>query len=296
MKKAAEKEVETYRKIMKQVDKEDSEGAQYIITLVGTETFIHKGHLCMVFELLKCDLRTALQKYGQGRGLPLQTVSQYSRQIFLALRALRRLKIIHGDLKPDNVLMSMNKTEVQLCDFGSAMEVGEEVNTAYVQPRYYRAPEIIVGNAYDTQIDLWSAGVTLYELTTGKLLFTGKTNNGMLKQMLEVCGEMKQKMATSGNFSSKHFTSAGAFVFKDPESITGQDEVCPMKQFAKPSRPIFKDVERILKDPPPNADAKTQERLYPRVADLVSKCVCLDPAERFTPDLALKHDFYRKDK
>merc|ERR1719188_2545282 len=127
----------------------------------------------------------------------------------MALRLLRQLKVIHGDLKPDNVLMSMSKTEIKVCDFGSAMEVHDAVRTAYLQPRYYRAPEVMIGNEYNTQIDLWSAGVTLFELCTGKILFTGKSNNMMLQQILEVSGVIPHKMATSGNYWSKHFSAAG---------------------------------------------------------------------------------------
>eukprot|EP00438_Fugacium_kawagutii_P004634 Skav229025 [mRNA] locus=scaffold127:608401:615967:- [translate_table: standard] len=184
MRKAAEKEVETYRRLAKLAAKEDQEGAQYIM-LSPPETFEHQGHLCLVFELLKCDLRTALSKYGQGRGLPLQTVAQYARRSTGSL-------LIHPcepemlNLVQTEVLMTLSKTEIKLCDFGSAMDVGEAVKTAYLQPRFYRAPEVILGTGhlgtvldsltmYDTQIDLWSAGVTLFELASGKILFTGKT-------------------------------------------------------------------------------------------------------------------------
>merc|ERR1712176_1095688 len=176
-----------YKRLKEKAPREDQEAAQYIMFLSSPDTFIHHGHLAMVFELQKCDLRTALQRYGQGRGLPLQTVAQYSRQIFMALRLLRQLKIIHGDLKPDNLLMSMDKTEIRIIDFGSAFDVTEQVHTAYVQPRYYRAPEIMLGLEYDTQIDVWSAGASIYELATGKILFNGNTNNAMLKQMLDAC-------------------------------------------------------------------------------------------------------------
>eukprot|EP00439_Symbiodinium_sp_Y106_P026694 s1185_g3.t1 len=229
MRKAAEKEVETYRKLAK----EDHEGAQYIMLLAPPETFEHQGHLCLVFDLLKCDLRTALTKrlgstsrrYGQGKGLPLQTVAQYARQLFLALRCLRKVKLIHGrdpsDLKPDNVLITLSKTEIKLCDFGSAMDVGEAVKTPYLQPRYYRAPEVILGIGYDTQIDLWSVGVTLFELSSGKILFTGKSNNSMVRQMLEVSGAFPKRLATKGEFHAKHFNSEGEFLLHDPTSITG---------------------------------------------------------------------------
>ncbi|CAJ1372809.1 unnamed protein product [Effrenium voratum] len=296
MRKAAEKEVETYRRLAKLAAKEDAEGAQYIMLLSPPETFEHQGHLCLVFDLLKCDLRTALSKYGQGKGLPLQTVAQYARQIFLALRCLRKIKLIHGDLKPDNVLMTLSKTEIKLCDFGSAMDVGEAVKTAYLQPRFYRAPEVILGTGYDTQIDLWSLGVTLFELASGKILFTGKTNNSMIRQMLEVSGAFSKKMATSGEFSAKHFNSEGEFLLKDPDSITGIRDVFPMKKYEKPRQPVSGMLEQIFKNPPPNSDPKTQERLMPRLADLVSKLLRVEPADRFTPELALAHPFFQKDK
>merc|ERR1712232_1249878 len=103
---------------------------------------------------MKCDLRTALVKYGKGRGFPLlPTVRNLGKNIFLALRALRHAKLCHCDIKPENILLSLDTTSVKLADFGSAIYVDERVRTAYVQPRYYRAPEIILGQTYDMQID-----------------------------------------------------------------------------------------------------------------------------------------------
>lgn len=296
MQKAAKKEVELYRRLAEQAPKEDAEAALFIMTLSGPETFTHHKHLAMIFSLEKCDLRTALQKYGQGRGLPLQTVAQYVRQIFLVLRLLRKLKIIHGDLKPDNILMSLSKTEVKVCDFGSALEVSEEVKTAYMQPRYYRAPEIMLGIPYDTQIDLWSAAVTCYELGTGKILFMGRTNNGMLRAILDVCGQFPRSLIKDGLYASKHFNDRGDLIHKNPDTMTGEPEVLKMKDYVKPPKPIHGLVEKVLKEPPPNADNKTQERLLPRLVDLVTKCLRIDQGERFTPEQALAHNFFKKDK
>merc|ERR1711957_1087489 len=103
--------------------------------------------------------------------------------MFCALRALRALKVMHCDLKPDNILMSQDKTSVKVTDFGSATDVSDQICTAYVQPRYYRAPEVMLGIRYDTQVDVWSMGTTVFELATGQMLFKGNTNNAMLKQI-----------------------------------------------------------------------------------------------------------------
>merc|ERR1712139_508019 len=122
--------------------------------------------------------------------------------------------------------MSLDKTVVKIIDFGSAMQVSEHIgNTAYVQPRYYRAPEVMLGIPYDTQVDVWSLGCALFELATAKMLFTGASNNAMIKQMLEICGMFPAKMCSSGTFSGKHFNSSGDFLHRDPGGNGGKDEV-----------------------------------------------------------------------
>jgi len=295
MRKAAEKEVEMYKRLQKDGPREDAEGSRFLINLAGVSTFEHAGHLCFVFELLKCDMRAALQRYGQGGGLPLPSVAQYTRQILLGLRVLRKLKVIHADLKPDNLLMTISKAEVQLCDFGSAMDATEQVKTAYAQPRYYRAPEIILGTAYDTQIDVWSAGATIFELATGRILFTGRTNNQMLKQMLDVCGGFPKKMTSEGDFARKHFNSEQNFLNKDPDSITGVETVAVTPE-TKPGRPITSLLQAMLSAPTAGYDAPTHERWVGQLAELVSKCLQLDPSERIEPAQALELPFFKKEK
>merc|ERR1712037_1079437 len=103
---------------------------------------------------------------------------------------------------------SLDKESVKLSDFGSAMFVSERMKTPeYMQPRFYRAPEVILGQSYGTQIDVWSAGATIFELATDQTLFKGATNNGMVYEMLRVCGGFPKAYATSGEFAKKHFNS-----------------------------------------------------------------------------------------
>lgn len=80
--------------------------------------------------------------------------------MFAGLRCMHRMQIIHADLKPDNILLSENKMDVKIADFGTAVPVQHKHRSADVQPRYYRAPEVILGQDYDCSIDMWSAGCT----------------------------------------------------------------------------------------------------------------------------------------
>jgi serine/threonine-protein kinase PRP4 len=66
-------------------------------------------------------------------------------QIFLALSHLRKHKIIHADIKPDNILISKDTKTLKICDFGTAFPVEENSLVEYLVSRFYRAPEIIIG-------------------------------------------------------------------------------------------------------------------------------------------------------
>jgi len=289
MRRAADKEVEMYKRLEKN-SAEDAEGFKHVIILSDLQTFEHSGHLSLVFDLLKCDMRFALQKYGMGGGLPLPTLQQYVRQIMLGLRALRAAKVIHADLKPDNILMTLNKAEIKICDFGSAMDASEQVKTAYLQPRYYRAPEIMLGVPYDMGIDMWSAGTTTYELATGKILFTGKTNNQMMNKMISVVGKFPERMWKVGEFARKHFNDNGDFMSKDPDSITGLPDVV---QLSKPTRTVLNLLQAELKHPNAGVERKDHEKWVVQLAELVSNCCRLDPQERMKPGEALELQFFK---
>ena len=77
--------------------------------------------------------------------------------------------------------------------------------TPYLVSRFYRAPEVILGLPYDYAMDMWSVGCVLFELFTGKIAFPGKSNNEMLKLMMDLKGPFPKKMLKRGAFVDKHF-------------------------------------------------------------------------------------------
>lgn len=77
-----------------------------------------------------------------------------------------------------------------MCDFGSAKYLsGKEANTTYICSRFYRAPELLLGNEkYDTAVDVWSVGCVIAEMFLGEPFFHGKNTEEQLNKIAEVIG------------------------------------------------------------------------------------------------------------
>ena len=91
---------------------------------------------------------------------------------------LKQLGLIHADLKPENIMMvdpQRHPYRVKVIDFGSASHVSKAVPSTYLQSRYYRAPEIILGLPFNERIDMWSLGCVAAELFLGWPLYPGGT-------------------------------------------------------------------------------------------------------------------------
>lgn len=105
-----------------------------------------------------------------------------------ALKFLKENEIIHCDLKPENILLKdPTKSGIKIIDFGSSCFEDERVYT-YIQSRFYRAPEIILGIPYTTAIDMWSFGCIMAEFCLGYPIFPGEDETEQLSMIMEICG------------------------------------------------------------------------------------------------------------
>ena len=96
------------------------------------------------------------------------------------------MEIIHCDLKPENILLKEeNKSGIKIIDFGSSTFIDEKVYT-YIQSRFYRAPEIMLGIPYTTAIDMWSLGCIMAELYIGYPLLPGESENDQMSRIMEM--------------------------------------------------------------------------------------------------------------
>ena len=137
--------------------------------------FYYKEHLHIVLELLGSSLLRFNQAMG---GEPSEyynpnRLAFLSFQLLTGLKLMHRAKLIHCDVKPDNVCFaSISRCTVKMIDFGACMCENDTLNS-YVQSRWYRAPEVMLGIVFDEKIDMWSLGCLLAEMLLGFPLFHG---------------------------------------------------------------------------------------------------------------------------
>ncbi|XP_041418734.1 protein kinase C delta type-like [Xenopus laevis] len=114
-------------------------------------------------------------------GLPMSTIMFYTAEMVVALQFLHSKGIIHRDLKPDNILVDKDG-HIKICDFGIAEEniFGQRKTYGLAGTPGYRAPEILLKEDYNTAVDWWSFGVTMYEMATGELPYS--TSGSILRQ------------------------------------------------------------------------------------------------------------------
>jgi len=202
--------------------------------------FMHQSHMCLVFELLGKNLYEALKR-RKFQGLSIDIVRDILKQAIEGVNELSQRNIVHCDVKPENILLvsdsavqnlvhardtanatseSKNlrqkesesnlpgglqeRNEIKLIDFGSARFEGETAHT-YIQSRFYRSPEVLVGLDYDSAIDMWSLGCVAAELFLGLPILPGVHEHDQITRIYEMIGKMPDWMLDQGLKSKKHF-------------------------------------------------------------------------------------------
>src|SRR6202042_2478279 len=120
------------------------------------------------------SLRDLIEHLNEsGESLPVESILQFSTEIVSALAHIHRHRILYRDLQPRNVLFDERGT-IRLADFDTAVPLdGQDINDlAYSSMNSYRAPELIDGGNVDERADLYTLGVTIYEMCQGRP-FTG---------------------------------------------------------------------------------------------------------------------------
>nr|BAV14139.1 MAPK/ERK kinase 1/2 [Dugesia japonica] len=136
----------------------------YIVGYFGA--FFSDGDISFCMEYMNAGSLDLVMK-NAGR-LPEPIVAKITISVVNGLIYLREeLDIIHRDVKPSNILVNSDG-EVKLCDFGVSGQLIDSMANSFVGTRSYMAPERLIGEEYNVRSDVWSLGLSLIELATGR--------------------------------------------------------------------------------------------------------------------------------
>ncbi|QQP52950.1 Uncharacterized protein FKW44_005255 [Caligus rogercresseyi] len=241
------------------------------------ECFTHKNHTCLVFEMLEQNLYDFL-KHNKFQPLPLKYIRPIAQQVLTALLKLKQL--------------------VKVIDFGSASHVSKAVCNTYLQSRYYRAPEIILGLPFCEAIDMWSLGCVVAELFLGWPLYPGSSEYDQIRYISQTQGLPPEHMLHRASASK-----TTKFFYRDRDSSypfwrlkTPEEHELETKIKSKEARKyIFNCLEDMGQVNVPT-DLDRGELLAEKVdrrefIDLLKRMLTMVQDRRITPSEALNHPF-----
>ena len=247
------------------------------------EYFKFRQHTCVVFELLHINLYEFLGA-RDFKSLPLVDIQHISRQMVEALVYLKRLGVVHCDIKPENILLeSRDSLDVKLIDFGSACYAGRSLYT-YVQSRFYRAPEIILGIEYGHPIDMWSLACVLAELYIGEPIFFGDDEAALLSTIVSKIGSPPKRVLLAATNTERRVNFT---IMKTPVSTECRES--RMRKGATNVRQKLSKPSVIPQPLRPRPNISTDSNFN----EFLHRALDWDPARRLTPEAAARHAFLK---
>jgi dual specificity tyrosine-phosphorylation-regulated kinase 2/3/4 len=153
-----------------------------------------------------------LHKAQQFEAFTLTVVQTVARHVAGALQFVHSRGIMHCDVKPENILfMNSDLKSVKLIDFGCSATVSDRIYT-YIQSRFYRAPEIVMGIECGPKIDVWSLGCVLCEMVTGQPLFEAEDETELMQMYVRLLGMPPKWMIEAGRRSTSYFRLNGSLI------------------------------------------------------------------------------------
>ncbi|VDP43437.1 unnamed protein product [Heligmosomoides polygyrus] len=164
-----------------------------IVQFIGIS--LQENRLYLIFEFIMMDLRRYLDQLPEDERLPPQTVQRFAFQMCQALCFMHQRRVLHRDLKPQNLLVDENNV-IKVADFGLSRSVGIPVRiyTHEVVTLWYRAPEILLGAPrYAAAVDVWAIGCILAEIVLKQSLFRSDSEIDQLFQIFRLLGTPTEK-------------------------------------------------------------------------------------------------------
>lgn len=210
--------------------------------------------LTLVFEFLDQDLKKLLDVCECG--LEPVTTKSFLHQLLNGVAYCHQHRVLHRDLKPQNLLIN-REGYLKLGDFGLARAFGIPVRsyTHEVVTLWYRAPDVLMGSKkYSTPVDVWSVGCIFAEMSNGRPLFPGSSDEDQLLRIFKLLGT------------------------PDP---TSWPQMVDLPEY-KADFPIYE----------PQPWSSIVPNLDPQGTDLLSRMLRFDPAQRISARQAMEHPYF----
>lgn len=266
--------------------------AGYFDTLIKFEcAFVYHGHICVVTEALGPSLMKIIQERKYS-GVGLDLVQSVLRDVLRAVNTMAKMKIVHTDVKPENILqINIMSQHVKLIDLGNARLIEEQFN-GYAQSRFYRAPEVILRLPIETASDIWSVGCLAAELMLGLPLLPGQDEVHQFWLITQMFGSVPDFMIEASPVRKRYFHDDG--------TMKTEDELCQGMTYESFSelRSYFKhsQLEEIVMSYGIREGASPQfveEEMEHRklFVSLLNKMLNVNPRLRITAEEALEEPF-----
>ncbi|XP_075041967.1 homeodomain-interacting protein kinase 4 [Mixophyes fleayi] len=283
-------------KAIRAVDPEESHFIHFI------EYFHDEAKFYLVFELLQQNLFEYQKKNGFAP-VPVRHIRTITAQVLGALSKLKELSIIHADLKPENIMLidqAKYPFKIKVIDFGSASMFNQVryVKEPYIQSRFYRAPEILLGLPFCEKVDMWSLGCIIAELQLGCPLYPGNSEYDQIRYICDTQGMPKSHALCAASKSLLFFNrkidsnKENQWRIKTLEEYQLETNVKPLEK----RKFILKSLDQIESVNVPKSYYSDVEGLVEyddlkNMVELIKRMLTLDSHERITPNAALKHTF-----
>uniref|UniRef100_A0A8C6T1M7 Protein kinase domain-containing protein n=1 Tax=Neogobius melanostomus TaxID=47308 RepID=A0A8C6T1M7_9GOBI len=175
-----------------------------------------EGLHCMEFELLDLSVEDLMKR--RRAPFSLNEIRLMAKNLLISLQGLRRVGVIHTDVKPDNVMYVDQQNEpfrVKLIDFGVATLAERAKTGKIMQPIAYRAPEVTLGLPLSEAVDMWSLGCCLLEWYLSFLPFPADSPYDHLKMITHLMGVPHGELLKQAMYGNDYFVQEGLETFLD---------------------------------------------------------------------------------